>query len=138
MNNEEMVPRKNQTSNMKNLKFPLLFAIAAFAFGFIPTEAKAQYHGGGYCEQVVRYYQHCDGWYYKVIRYYDHSCRSWRERHVRVSRVRESHGYHGSYGREYSPPRYAPRPRYSNHREVRIGGIGYTVDSRRGLNRSCR
>ena len=120
------------------MKFPLLLAIAAFAFGFIPTEAKAQYRGGSHCEQVVRYYDHCDGWRYKVVRYYDHHCGSWRERHVRVSRCRESYGHRGGYDRGYRHSGYTSRPRYSNHREVRIGGIPFTVDSRNGLSRGCR
>lgn len=129
---------------MKNLKFPLLFAIAALAFGFIPTEAKAQHHGRSYHEQVVRYYDHCDGWRYKVVRYYDHSCHSWRERHVRVSRCRDSYrsrrGYdsRSNHHRGYRHSGYTSRSRYSNRRDVSIGGIRFTVDSRNGLNRSCR
>lgn len=129
---------------MKNLKFPLLFAIAALAFGFIPTEAKAQYRGGSHCEQVIRYYDHHDGWRYKVVRYYDHHCRSWRERHVRVSRCRsryENHHNYGSrsgYSRGYRQPSYTSRSGYRDQRDVRIGGVRFTVDSRNGLNRSCR
>ncbi len=129
---------------MKNLKFPLLFAIAALAFGFIPTEAKAQYHGGSYSDQVVRYYDHCDGWRYKVVRYYDHHCRSWRERHVRVSRCHpryqneHSYGNGSGYGRGYRQPSYTSRSGYSNRRNVSVGGIRYTVDSRSGLSRGCR
>lgn len=129
---------------MKNLKFPLLFTIAALAFGFLPTEAKAQYHRGNHCDQVIRYYDNCDGWRYKVVRYYDHGCRLWRERHVRVSRCRppiKSYRGHGSphrYRSDYRQPSYTPRSRYPNHRIVNIGGVRYTVDSRRGLNRTCR
>lgn len=128
---------------MKNLKFPLLFAIAILAFGFIPTEAKAQYHRGSHCEQVVRFYDHCDGWKYKVIRYYDRHCGQWRERHVRVARCGPSnYDYHRrgrvnyDYGRSNYHSNY--RSRYNRHRQVSVGGIRFTVDSRRGLSRGCR